>query len=1006
MKKLFYLILLNLFLSQVMFSQNALWFKDITIEAGLQGLKTTYIQSADINGDNYPDILVGTSGIITGHSNTFYLYLNVPDETSPNKRKFVDYTQESGLNVSRIPGKPTREYDIAIIGDVDNDGDLDVVTTMYYHRLEYVTNPDILDKSEVFLNDGTGHFTIKEDAGLADHVFFKDFTPGLVDGVGLAFLDYDYDGILDLYIATKFKDYARNITFPDILMKGNGDGSFREVTDAGVQDIVEPLYGVNVTDFDNDGWQDVITSPYCRTGGRIMKNLGDGSFIDVAQNVNYSAQNYGGDWYYNNDYSQWMQQPLCQWEAPVADFDNDGDMDILQCLIHGGYESRDGVREGHTHIAINQGPPDYNFIDDLDRIHRKANPATHLGDYGGLWVDFENNGWLDLVICQGYYYPSTDRAYLCIQREDNQFYDVTQELGLMYLKDASNAQACDFDLDGDMDIFIFHNSTDGSKLRLLRNDISNESNWVSIKLVSPAGSNKDAVGARIRLYTDTIAQIREIQTGLGHFGGQEPFIQNFGFGKINGIDSIEVRWPMKGNPVTKVYNPAWNTHLVIDSEGFKEYLDLWNEPVAMTKFFPSRTNMGTINVGETETAEIKIINSGSEILKVKSLQIDNPVNFTVKNIVGPFTLNPADSMTVQIEFTPSLREIYRTKLIVETGSNQSDTAANGRFIAHDIIGNGYKQEALIAVDNKAINYDSTKTFQDKILKISNQGELDLVISSIEINNDSNNVFEIIELTNSNLLPYTIKAGNEWNLTVRFSPKARRNYSGDILIKSNAYKDTNFVVSLTGVGDAPTALTKYDNVFLNFPGTPVGEYSDFLINVKNIGDGDLNIINASIEDNEDNIYSFFGMEFPIIVEPGASRDITLRFEPKEQISYNRKVHIYSNSQNEPDKVMNARAKGIEPAFVEQKVSNEDMSIIIKPNPVIDKLELEINPKVLIGNIDVRIYDINGKLLDIIYNDIYPINNIIRYDVENLSTGTYLIIINYGEKQISVLITKIK
>ncbi len=980
-------------------SQDNTWFKDITIQAGLQGLKTTYVQSADVNGDFFPDILIGTSGILVGHSQTFSLFLNVEDPENPGQRKFVDFTEESGINVSRIPGKPMREYDLAILGDIDNDGDVDLVSSLYYHRLENVTNPDTLDKSEVFLNDGTGHFTIKSDAGLSDHVFYPNLYPGLIDAVGLSFIDYDFDGILDLYIATKFKDYRMGINFPDILMKGNGDGSFTEVKNAGVGNIEEPLYGVNVTDYDNDGWQDVITSPYCKTGGRIMRNMGNGQFLDVAQSVGYSAQNYGGDAGYDAN-GNWVQQPLCQWEAPTADFDNDGDMDILQCLIHGGLQVHsNGTIEGHTHIAINQGPPDYNFVDDLNIIHRNEDIGSHLGDYSGLWVDFDNDGWQDVVVCQGYYTPATDRVYMCIQKDDHQFYDVTNELGLMYMKDASNAELSDFDLDGDNDIFIFH-SKDTARLRLIRNDISNNSNWISVKLNPPAGCNQSAIGARVTIHSDTLNQIREIQTGLGHFGGQQPFILNFGLANMNRVDSITIRWPMMYSPITKIYNPPTNINIISDSLGNIDFIKTWEGTKAIVKFIQPYTDFGKLNVGDSLDMIFEITNVGDATLDVSNYLIENDENsvFTILDKEAPFSLGTQETKEIKVRFKPNLRENYKS--VVTFVSN----AVNDQTKSYDIQGQGYKPEPFIALDKKELRYDSTKTSATQTITISNPGELDLVIDEITFIDDIYNVYSIAELKNNIVqLPITIAAQENLTLSFVFEPKLRMDYNAELKIHSNAYKDTNMLVGLYGIGDAPTPLIRITSVFINFKTVPINSYSDETISIENTGDGILNVSNIDFEDNDDNVYSIPGVTFPISIDGNNSREIDIRFSPKEQISYNRKVLVYSDAFNDTLKQLNARGTGGEPVFTEeQKYENENISVVLSPNPFVDKLKINYELVNGINEIpEIYLTGLQGNTV-FVFSDIKTNR---EFDLSDLSSGVYFLVIKTAGKLTTIPVVKI-
>jgi hypothetical protein len=1004
MKKYIYLFVV-LTLVYNSYSQNENWFTDVTIQAGLEGLKTTYVQAVDVNGDDYPDILVGTSGINVGHSQTFSLYLNVEDAENPGERKFVDFTEESGINVSRNPEKPMREYDIAILGDIDNDGDPDLVSAIYYHRYEYF-DAETQDRPEVFLNDGTGHFTIKADAGLADHQYYQGLAVGQVDGVGLSFLDYDFDGIVDLYMATKFVYYNSaqygTTYFPDKLFKGNGDGSFTEVTDAGVQAISEPLYGVNVTDFDNDGWQDVITSPYCRTGGRILRNMGDGNFSDQAYFLGYSAHNYGGDAGYDQD-GNWIQQALCQWEAPTADFDNDGDMDILQCLIHGGLQVHsNGTIEGHTHVAVNQGPPDYKFVDALNIIHRDENESSHLGDYGGLWVDFDNNGWQDIVICQGHYSPSTDRGYFCIQRDDNEFYDVTDELGLLYIKDASDAQLCDYDLDGDNDIFIFH-SKDTPQLRLLKNNASDSSNWISTKLVAPEGCNKDAIGARVTVYSDTLAQIRELQAGMGHFGSQGPFIVNFGLGNMNAVDSVIVRWPMMGSPTTVVYNPPTNLNITIDEDGMNGYIKTWKGDKAIAKFSTVRTDFGELNAGDSLDMSFDIVNVGDADMTVTDYYIENDLSgvFYLLSKEVPFTLAPQESKTINTRFKPTSREFYHSQVTFACD------AVNDSTKSHDLIASGHKDKALIAYDHEFVHFDSTESTATQEFPFSNIGELDLVVDSIKIQDDES-VFSIVELDEGSItLPLTVAPDDEQILTIKFSPKMRIDYTAELQIYSNAFKNELTKINLNGIGDAPTPLAKYNQVFLNFSTVPVGSHKEILIDIENTGDGDLHITNAYIEENDDGVYSFPGLSLPVTILPGSSTEIELLFEPKEQISYNRKVWIISDALNEPEKQMSARGKGGEPEFVEdKKYENELFKAIVSPNPFDKKLNLSLTIKNNISTkSEIYISDIKGrKLSEIVQRNFAPGNHNIDFNLPELSSGMYYLIISFGNENMVIPVVR--
>jgi len=589
MKKLYnfvfvYIFLLNLALHSQ--EPNPTWLKLVTKDVGLDSARYTKIMAVDVNNDNYPDLILGEGKI---NKNRIRLYLNIenPDPNSENKRIFVDVTESSGINTNRDPEKEGRIADISSMADFDNDGDMDLITSIYYHRLQmYLGELDPGDRTEVLLNDGSGKFTLKKDAGVHDLVVDDTIAKGLVNVTGIGFLDYDYDGIIDIFMSTWFTDYAAfnnlGTAMPSILLKGNGDGSFTHIKTSGIQKTVEPDYGVNITDWNNDGWQDIITSPYCRTGGVLFRNKGDGTFVNYSGVADYSAQKMKGD----------NGQNLCQWEAQPADFDNDGDMDLLQVNVHGGYDAN----EGRTHISINQGQAGgYKYVWDIERINRDAPKNSHLGDQGGCWFDLDGDGWQDIAICQMAYPQANlegqERLYICRQNENHSFDDISRKLGIFHtIKEAHSIEPIDFDLDGDQDIFVSHQIRDtqivGSEkvinvymqVQVLRNDIGNKKNWVSVKLNPPEGCNKSAIGARIQLYSEGMSQIQEVQAGLGHFAGQQPFIRNFGLGNRNKIDSIVVRWPHKNLLTTKVINPPINSIFEIDGNGnikiIKSYLDV------------------------------------------------------------------------------------------------------------------------------------------------------------------------------------------------------------------------------------------------------------------------------------------------------------------------------------------------------------------------------------------------------------------------------------------------
>lgn len=528
-------------------AQDTTWFANATAKAGLTGVKGFRINIADIDGDNYPDLLLENGLSTRDKATKIYLNRQDPSSSDPRARTFVDVTAASGL-FAHPAGDTSRVIDIATMADLNNDGHMDIVTGTYFDRVEAFAFPD--DRCEVMLGDGAGHFTLVPNNGLHEL--------GLVNTAGFTFLDYNLDGKIDLYVTTWFSDKTNNIFEINYLMRGNGDGTFANATEQagmGVEDW--PEYGASSTDWNNDGFPDIITSPYCRSGGNLWKNNGDGTFIDMAAAANYSAQHMTGD----VDGSG--PRALCQWAAQPADFDNDGDMDLAQILVHGGLDAN----EGRSTIAVNGGhAAGYRYEWNLKLLPRDTPRSVHLGDQDGWWFDMDNDGRQDLVIAQCVYQASTDRSYVWRQNTDGTFSDITGETGLLWLKETHNVRPFDYDLDGDEDLLVELWRKGGSvvsEIALVENRIGDRNNWCSVKLHGPAGVNRDAIGARITLYSGGVAQIREVQSGQGHFGAQAPLIKSFGIGRNETIDSIVVRWPGRNVPNTVVTNPPINTLLGI-----------------------------------------------------------------------------------------------------------------------------------------------------------------------------------------------------------------------------------------------------------------------------------------------------------------------------------------------------------------------------------------------------------------------------------------------------------
>ncbi len=524
------------------------WFKNANTETGLMissGMQALPA-AVDINNDDYPDLVsvyIPPGGSLFTERKPFLIHLNIqdPDSNDPKVRKFIDVTPQSGVHA--MPGDTGYHANCFTLADFNNDGHIDMVTGNFYYNKATYPYPN--DRCQVFLGDGAGKFTYKPNHGLG--------SIGLRNVRALTALDYDRDGNLDLFIATFYESSATGIRDHGYLLKGNGDGTFTDVTDAsGIGALPEAMYGSSATDWNNDCYPDIFTAPYCRSPGMILRNnAGDGTFTDIAASLGYNLELTGAG------------QRSCTFAITPEDVNNDGNMDLFFAIVHGG----NAPGQFRSTIGFNRGP-DHNYSFDIREDLLPVNPpATQSrGDMKGVFIDFENDGLKDLVMAQGVYAPATDRTYFWHQQPDHSFTEVTAALGLLVqdLKSTSFAEAIDYDMDGDDDLLTTNpNST---TVALWENTVGQDKNRVAVKLLPlTSGINKSAIGARIYVHYDGKMQMREVMAGRGMHTGQQPFILNFGLGDATAIDSIVVRWPDANCTRSTAYNPSINRVVTINS---------------------------------------------------------------------------------------------------------------------------------------------------------------------------------------------------------------------------------------------------------------------------------------------------------------------------------------------------------------------------------------------------------------------------------------------------------
>ena len=476
----------------------------------------------DYDNDGWLDIFVVNGsrlgGFSKGEEPTCHLYKNNRDGT------FTDVTVEAGL-VRSGWGQG------CCIGDYDNDGWDDLFVTYYGQNV-------------LWHNNGNGTFTdVTGKAGLLQN--------RLRWNSGCAFVDYDRDGCLDLFIANYIDLDLATAPVPEsgpclyksvmvacgppglpggknILYHNTGKGTFVDVSETSGITQTNGTYGLGVltADFDNDGFTDIYVANDS-TASTLYHNQKNGTFVDVSVEAGCAFSADG--------------KPQAGMGVSAADYDGDGNIDILKTNFAGDTPS----------LYRNRG--NNSFEDTTFTAGLGAN--TRFLGWGAGFIDFDNDSWPDILICNGHVYPEVEqlraeagyaqRKVLYRNLGSGHFEDVSMYGGPGITETAPNRGCAFGDFDNDGDIDVVTNCTNATP-QLLRCDSHTGNNWVKIKCVGTK-SNRSAIGARLRCVIKapngkTHQQIDEVRSG-GSYYSQNDLRIHFGVGKADKVDLLEIRWP-------------------------------------------------------------------------------------------------------------------------------------------------------------------------------------------------------------------------------------------------------------------------------------------------------------------------------------------------------------------------------------------------------------------------------------------------------------------------------
>ena len=477
----------------------------------------------DYDNDGWLDIFLvnGTrlEGFPAGSEPRSHLFKNNRDGT------FTDVTLKAGLAHSGW-GQG------CCIGDYDNDGWDDLFVTYF-------------GKNVLYHNNGDGTFTdVSQKAGVAGN--------GKRWNTGCAFLDYDRDGHLDLFVANYIDMDLATAPVPEsgpclyksvmvacgppglqggknILYHNNGDGTFTDVSESAGILGANGTYGLGVltADFDNDGWPDIYVADDS-TASALYQNKKNGKFQDIAIEAGCALSPDG--------------KPQAGMGVSAADYDMDGNLDIVKTNFAGDtpslYHNLGGASFEDTTFTAGLGA------------------HTQFLGWGCGFFDMDNDGWPDILICNGHVYPEVEqlkteagyaqRKLLYQNLRNGRFADISFQAGpgLSEPSPSRGAAFGDFDNDGDIDVVV---NTVNDYPQLLRCDSKLDHNWIKIRLIGTK-SNRSGIGARLACVTHEPGeskphrQIDEVRSGGGYFS-QNDLRVHFGLGRADKVDQLEVRWP-------------------------------------------------------------------------------------------------------------------------------------------------------------------------------------------------------------------------------------------------------------------------------------------------------------------------------------------------------------------------------------------------------------------------------------------------------------------------------
>jgi enediyne biosynthesis protein E4 len=465
----------------------------------------------DYDGDGWLDILLVNGMDWAGHKrqrSTPKLYRNNRNGT------FTDVTQRAGLAVEM--------YGMGVaIADYNNDGYPDILITA-------------VGQNRLFQNTGKGAFIdVTEKAGLGGRTGFS---------TSALWFDFDRDGHLDLFVCNYVKWAPEHDVFCSVdgkrksyctpeayrgstcwLFRNRGNGTFEDVTaKSGIFDTSSKSLGVALLDHDHDGWPDVLVANDTQPN-KLYRNSRNGTFEDIAVRAGVAFSDDG--------------KARAGMGIDVGDFDNSGASGIAITNFD------------NEMIALYRAVPGGTYSDVALKTGVGQVSRNSLG-FGCVFFDANLDGNLDLLAVNGHIDETVRNIHsnlgyaqpphLFLNEGKGGFRDIAHEVGTEFgsPKIARGAACGDFDRDGDVDVLI---TTNQGPVLLYRNDVTNGNRSLRLRLTGTK-SNRDAIGAVVRVSTSDGTQSRMVKTGSSYLS-QSELTLTFGMGRRERVDRVVIEWP-------------------------------------------------------------------------------------------------------------------------------------------------------------------------------------------------------------------------------------------------------------------------------------------------------------------------------------------------------------------------------------------------------------------------------------------------------------------------------